>query len=226
MASSILRYTKIVCEAFPEVKGKLKYESNSMIGRLKLDDRHLNLLYNYADFVLHSGIVSEATKIYLTSIETSPMDAIRAYNRINEGVYGEISAKKASNHLYYDTKRLLELFPDDMLANIIYKKGDIAFYEDMLRNAISKKTGKSLLGKISIFQIPAAISKEKPTEEELDNFFMLFAPYTKSMVKYVNSQLSRDVIGYLNYIASKSNKTPEEKEILDRLKQLDKREEE
>jgi len=46
------------------------------------------------------------------------------------------------------------------------------------------------------------------------------------MVKYVNSQLSRDVIGYLNYIASKSNKTPEEKEILDRLKQLDKREEE
>lgn len=57
MASSILRYTKIVCEAFPEVKGKLKYESNSMIGRLKLDDRHLNLLYNYADFVLHSGIL-------------------------------------------------------------------------------------------------------------------------------------------------------------------------
>ena len=138
--SSILRYTKLAYETFREVNGVLKVNTSSQVGKMGLSDRSYAFLKSYIDFVMNSGVISEVTKIYLKSIENNPMDAIRAYNSLNEG-YKLITPKQASNHIHYDTKRLLELFPDDMLMKIMHKKGDIQFYEDVLQNAINRKMG-------------------------------------------------------------------------------------
>ena len=219
--SSILRYTKLAYETFREVNGVLKVNTSSQVGKMGLSDRSYAFLKSYIDFVMNSGLISEVTKIYLKSIENNPMDAIRAYNSLNEG-YKLITPKQASNHIYYDTKRLLELFPDDMLMKIMHKKGDIQFYEDVLQNAINRKMGRNTLGKISVLQLPAIPSSEKPTDDELDRFFTMLAPYTKNRIKYVEEKIPKQAVSYINYISTKKNPTADEQEILQRLEHLQK----
>lgn len=101
--SSILRYTKLAYETFREVNGVLKVNTSSQVGKMGLSDRSYAFLKSYIDFVMNSGVISEVTKIYLKSIENNPMDAIRAYNSLNEG-YKLITPKQASNHMINDAK--------------------------------------------------------------------------------------------------------------------------
>ena len=221
--ASILRYTKEVYKTFKEVNGNYKLDTTSLIGKLKLKDEDYAFLASYLDFVMNSGVLSSETKIYITSIENNTTDAVRAYN-LNNPSY-QISTKKMTNHIYYDTKRLLELFPDDMITKIIYRKGDLEIYKAMLENALKTRCKKTLLKEVSILALPSTILSEKPTDKEIDEFFVMFSPYTKKIISIVESELSRNVIGYINYISSKSKNsiTDEEREIISRLEALGKK---
>lgn len=213
--AEILRYTKMVSDAFLEVNGVLKLSMSSQIGKRKLSDRKINFLREYLRFVKESGLLSKASMIYLESIESDPNKAIRTYNATS-GKYKQISAKKAYNSFYYDAKKLAQLFPDDMIKNVIFYKCDMEFYETTLQNAINRKVGKAFLGKMTILKLPPMVSKEKPADIELDTFFYLLAPYTKEAIERVEKEIPKNVVGYINYIGSKKEHTEEEKAILDR----------
>lgn len=219
--ADIMRYTKMVNDAFIEKNGNLKVNVNSPIGKRKLNERTMSFLAKYLRFVKESGLLSEPSKIWIESIESNPMDAIRTYNATS-GKYKQITPKQASNHIYYDTKKLLEFFPDDMLRNVIFKKCDIAFYESALENAISKKTKKTFLGKMTILKLPSVISQEQPTSEEIDDFFTLFEPYTKESIKQVEKMIPKNVIGYINYIAVKKERSENEQALINKLTLLEK----
>lgn len=215
----ILSYTKLVYMAFKEVNGKLKFDTSSMIGQKKLGEDSKSFLEDYINFVMNCRILTNTTKIYLASIENDLQEAIRAYNATaNE--FNQITSKKASNDTYNDTQKLLKYFPEDMLCNVINKKGDLDYYKAQLNLAIGKKLGQMPLGKNSVLKIPLIVTKEVPSEEEIDEFFMLYAPYTKAKIKKVEEQLPMNVVGYMNYISNKSNLTEEEKAKLDRLNSL------
>lgn len=215
--SDFLRYTKMVSDAFVEVNGNLKIDPSSQLGKRKLSDRTMNFLKEYIKFVKESGLLSEPTMIYMESIEHNPMDAIRTYNATS-GTYKQISARKAYNSFYYDTKKLTQLFPDDMLKKVIFTKCDIEVYEATLRAAINKKMGKSFLGKMTVLKLPSTVCQEKPADDELDMFFTLFEPYTKEAIRQAEELIPKNVVGYINYIASKKDQTEEEKAILNRVK--------
>ena len=217
--SNILRYTKEVYKSFKEDNGRYKLASTSMLAKRKLGDNANNFLADYITFVMKSNVISEVTKAYIESFENKVSDIVTAYNLNNQ--YKQITSKQMHNHLYYDEKRLRSLFADDMIMNIVYKKADICLYETMLESAKTKGKKKWLLEKQSILNLPPVISNEVPTEEELDHFFMLYAPYTKRMVKKVMEQLPTNVIGYLNYLSDKHDLTDEEKMHLMRLEILD-----
>ena len=217
--SSLLRYTKDVYKSFKEDNGRYKLNPYSMIAKQKLGDRTNRFLSDYLTFVMNSNIVSEVTKAYITSIETKVSDVVAAYNLNNQ--HRQITSKQMHNHLYYDEKKLCALFCTDMLLNVLYKKADITVYETMLACAKNKNEHNSLLDKQSVLEVPLAFSSEVPTEEDFDQFFMLYAPYTKKMVKRVTEQLPMSVVGYLNYLSNKQNLTIEEEQYLERLELLD-----
>lgn len=216
----IMYYTKEVCEAFKEVNGKMKIDMTSRLGRMKLDDRRLAFLSRYDNFVLHSGVVSEVTRIYLNSVESNPHEAVRVYNE-RRGELGKFKSKKVSNHLYYDTKRLLEFFDDDMLPNVIHKKDDITLYEGMLEAAINKKMGLNKLQENCVLKLDSGVSNEVPSEDAINNFFMLYAPYTKKMVGRVTEQIPVNVVRYFNYILNKRGLSDDERLLIQRLQMLD-----
>ena len=63
----ILKYTKMVNDAFIEVNGSLKVSTSSQIGKRNLSDRKMDFLREYIRFVKESGLLSQASLIYLDS---------------------------------------------------------------------------------------------------------------------------------------------------------------
>lgn len=218
---NILEYTKDVYDAFTEVNGNLKINTSSTIGRRKLSDRKMKFLEEYIRFVTESGLLSQASLIWFDSAEKNRMDAIRAYNATC-GKFKQIDNKKAYNRFDYDRRKLLELFRDDMLHNVIFTSCDISSYEADLQYAISKKTKQTFLGKMTMLKLPSAINQEQPTDEEIETFFTLLGPYTKEAIQQVESMIPKNVVGYINYIANKKERSEDEQALINRLELLEK----
>lgn len=217
--ASILRYTKEVYRTFKEVNGNYKLDTSSAIGRMNLGNESFRFLASYLDFVMNAGVIGKATKIYIEAVENNLMDAIHAYNQ-GKSELEQIKDRQAWNQVGYDTRKLLTFFPDDMITNIIYKRGYLEIYEAMLQSAINKKLKKSVIQDMSALKIPMVFEKTRPTEAEFDRFFQLYAPYTKETIKMIEEQLPRNVVGYYNYITSKGTLTEDEKIALERLKNV------
>ncbi len=218
--NKLMEMTQNVFRAFDNVNGNMKLNKGSMIGRMNPDSEVVAFLEMYLHFVMQTDIVSDVTRIFITSMENSPHEAIRAYNK-NHGIHEQISAKKAANHFYYDSKRLMEFFPEDMITNLLYGKGDVGVYCAMLQSAVIRKMGRANLNQMTVLNLPVTVSSEVPSDTEMDEFFVMFAPYSKKVVSQVEQKLSKKVIGYLNYLSNKKSRTTEEEQVMNRLSELE-----
>ncbi len=219
--NKILRGTKLVYEGFVYENGVWKYNSSSALAKYKPDGRVVQFLKDYIDFVFFSGIISEVTKIWLDSPESSPTVAVQLYNDKKDNESERIPMKKVNNHVYYDGKRLLECFVnDEMIVDLLIRDGkDIDMYEASLKNAVQRKAGKSLFGEYYTIKTPLSMNKEKPNDVEITEALLALEPYAKVKVEEVEKKLSGElagVIGYVNYIYSKTNRTQEEEELVNR----------
>lgn len=214
--NKILRYSKEIAKSYHEENGQYKIEVNSMVYKRKLGDRINTFFARYLLFVMNSNVISTVTKEYIKSFETNVADIVAGYNLQNE--YAPINSKKMHNHLYYDGKKLASLFTEDMLEKLLFGKGDVVLYEAMLENAISQHVKESNLGRHSVLNIPNTLCNTKPSEEDIETFFRLFATYTKAEVERVSGLLPEHVSGYFNYLLAKKELDEKEEELLGVLK--------
>ncbi len=221
--NKILRGTKLVYEGFVYEDGVWKYNAASALAKYKPDGRVVQFLRDYIDFVMFSGVVSDVTKIWLESSESSPTAAVKLYNERKANKSEKIPMKKVNNHIYYDGKRLLECFVnDEMIVDLLLHNGkNIDIYEASLKNAVQRRSGKSLFSEYYSIQVPLGINKVKPDDVEVTKALLVLEPYAKVKVEEAERKLSGElagVIGYVNYIYSKSNRTAEEEDLLDRFR--------
>ena len=212
----ILRYTRFVYQSFAKERGKYKLASLNRLSGKPLSDREIEFLRRYIEFVAES-VVSDTTRVYLNAVEDRPSEIVARYNS-DKDEWKRITAKQMTNHIYYDTQKLLKLFPDDMLTKVLSKKGNLDIYEAMLENAIDQKLGKSPMHQACVLKLPTNVCEERPSEDEIDRFFQLYLPYTKKIIKVVEDDIPVNVVGYMNYLLGKKTLSPEEKEIKERLK--------
>lgn len=215
----ILRSTQVLYRSYRNVNGTWKLDGYSPLAKMALSNESYKFFGNFLDFVMTSGILSDTTMIYIQSIEDNLQDAIRLYNA-DANAYDKISPKKASNHFYYDAKRLHEFFPDDMIVQIQLKKADLEVCKALLQTAINKKLGKSQISKYCILNIPAGICTKVPSAQELDDLLKMLLPYTNKTVSEVEKNIQPDTVKYLNYVLNKENLTAEEKLVVNRFKSL------
>lgn len=220
--TTIIDYTKSVYQSFKNIGGRFVIDQSAKGKWKTFNDETIQFLADYLDFITSSGCLHKETMIWLDSTERRGIDAIRSYNDLHNEEEGfiPISEKSARNRMDHDKRRLLKMFPEDMLKNIYFGKADLEVYRAVLQSVINKKLGKNILGNGSVLKIPCIIQKDKPSDDLIDVFFELYAPYTKAMLRKIEEQLPREVIGYLNYISAKGINTPEEKVLLARLTQM------
>lgn len=216
---SILRYTKNVHHSYKKEHEKYKLISSSWVSNLKLSNDANRFLADYIGFVMSANVLSNITKIYIQSYCNKPADIVFEHNS-SVSYMEQITAKQLANHIYYDTKRLDDMFPDDMLLKIFSRKGNLDEYWAYLKAAIDKKFGKTFLNSNCILDLSKAVSIEKPSEEDIKIFFNIYALYTKKYVSSVVDQIPENVVQYINYIMTKDNPTDDEKIIIEKLKKL------
>ena len=216
---SILRCTKEVYHSYKKEHGKYKLDTYSHIGKLKLSNEANQFLADYIGFVMSANVLSDITKIYIQSFCNKPSDVVLEHN---SSVTDEeqITAKQLGNHIYYDTKRLDDMFPDDMLLKVFSNKGRLDEYRAYLKAAIDKKYGKTFLNNNSILDLSTTMGMEKPSEEDIKKFFALYAPYTKKYVASISNQIPENVVQYINYIMSKGEINDNEEGIIKRLNKI------
>ncbi len=217
----ILKGTRTIYRCFRKENNQWKYIPTSVISQWEPDSRALAFFTEYLDFVMSGGILSDTTRIWMDSIEDQPTAAVRLYNE-NKPEVEKIVMKKVYNHIDYDGNRLLRYFPDDMIINIIRKTGDMDFYEQCLQDAVQKKYGQSFLSEHLIFRVPLGFVKERPSDSDIFEFICTIQGYTRATVQKREAELPGNVAKYINYIAMKTDRTPEEEEILERVRKIDK----
>ena len=216
----ILKGTRTIYKCFVKENNQWKYIPASVISKWEPDARALAFFSEYLDFVMSGGILSDITRIWMDSIEDKPTDAVKLYNE-NKPEWEKIVMKKVYNHIDYDGNRLLRCFPDDMIANIIRKTGDMDFYEQCLQDAVHKKYGQSFLSEHLVLRVPSGFEKERPSDNDIFEFLYTIQGYTRTAVEKKEAELPVNVAKYINYIAAKTDRTPEEEEILERVRKID-----
>ncbi len=216
--TSILKTTKLIYGMFIRVNGRWKYNPSADIYHWNPTDRAIRFFQKYMDYIFFKMVPNEVTTFYLERATTDkPADIAREYNDEHEV---KVNAKKVSNSLYYDNRRLLEVFPDLMLYDILRNKGDMDSYESRLDYVMQKDSENSFLKSICILDLPAGFTTEKPSEADVLSFIWEIEPYIRNNIAKLMKELPMNVVGYINYVAAKKNRTAEEESFLEKIKRM------
>ncbi len=102
--TSILKTTKLIRSMFVRVNGQWKYNPAADIYHWNPNDRAVRFFKKSLDFMFNKLVPNEMTTFYLERATTDkPTEIAKEYNDEHEV---KVNAKKVSNSLYYDNKRL------------------------------------------------------------------------------------------------------------------------
>ncbi|RMC97798.1 hypothetical protein D9O40_14310 [Clostridium autoethanogenum] len=200
----IMKMTKIVYRSFMNKDNNLFDKPFRRLAELELEKERQDFLKDYIDFIMHSDIVAETTKIYIRSPFDSVASSIADYNRtLPEGIKS-INIKTAESNCNNNTNKLLEYFPDDMLYSVIYSKNcDLEHYNKLLDLAIAKRCKKNKIFNNLILKLPTDVElQDSLDEDEFSDFVKIIAPYLRTHIKYLEENISCKAVGYLFYLIS------------------------
>ena len=73
---------------------------------------------------------------------------------------------------------------------------------------------------MTILKMPGTVNSERPSDEAINEFFIMFAPYTKKSIAEVEQLMPKEVVGYINYIANKKERSDDEEALIQRIKHI------
>ncbi len=214
-----IKNIKILYRAFYKVNGQYKLNPASPLAHRHLAADTCAFLMDYLDFVMNSGLLDDVTKVYIKSIEDTPREIARLHNE-NADESAQITTKMIANHRDYDEKRLAKYFDGALIKDLLGGKGDVNICRAALNHAIQERLGKSLLSGLTSLKLPRTFSTTPPDVLDLNLFLYMIEPYTKRGIDAVERELSPEVVGYINYLSAKTNRTEEEEKILQKVREL------
>lgn len=216
-----IKSIKILYRAFYKVNGQYKLNPASPLAHRHPAADTCTFLGDYLDFVMNSGLLSDVTKAYITSMEDTPREIARVYNE-NREENEQITTKMLANHRDYDEKRLAKYFDGALIRDLLGGKGDVNICRAALNHAVQERLGKSLLNGLTSLKLPRIFCTTPPDTLDLNLFLYMIEPYTKRVIHSVEAELSPEVVGYINYLSAKTNRTEEEEKILQKVRELGK----
>lgn len=180
------------------------------IGRRNIGKERDDLIKRYITLIMNTKIVNEAMKIYLRG-HSSVAATFKSHNQtLSEG--DQIVIKTAQSNVNYSTKKLLEYFPDNMIAKLTSNSPcDLADYKKRLALAESDYAQKSKLLDNLMLKLPRVALQDYLDEEEFSSFIGLIAPFFKKHIKYLEDNLPGKAVGYMQFLMSSPQITSAQK---------------
>lgn len=217
---NILKSTKLVYTCFYNEDGHIQSEVSGKIKRMNLAEPSVAFLRGYIEFIMQSKLLNEAAVIYIKS----PYDAVKsvfvAYNQQNPKE--PINIKTAISNIDYNRRKLIKVFDEDMLMQIIYSSStpDLDKYWKQLEAAMEKYSCGNIFDTKLMIRLPKTVSPVEVEEERITDFMEAIGAYripTKKMVEESIATDYKDVISFLNYLAQCPHKSEWQEDIWEQL---------
>ena len=214
--NNILSFTKLVYQCFSNDDGEIIKEPTGKIKRLKLPQENLDFLYDYISFAMNSEMLNKISKIYVMS-EVEGIDAIfNHYNRMHPE--DKINLKTARSNLNYNRTKMIKVFDEDILEQVIYfpGKADLVKYRNQLDWANVRFSKSNIFSTKLMIDLPRDTGKVKPSEDSIIGFMEAIEVYRKAkkaMIEKTIVEEYEDVIKYFNYLSLVSHRSDEEEEL-------------
>lgn len=214
--SKLMKISREVYNCFTDRDGHITEQPTGSIARMKLPEDNVRFLRCYLEFLLGSKVLNEAARIYIASNYASIKSTFAGWN--NDHPDKALNVKTAISNLDYSRRKLLTLFDEDMLANVIYHshKADMTRYWEQLRSASDRYSKASALGNCLMIKTPTAVSSKAVEQSDIEDFMAAVAPYRLSTKKKVESAIEdayAPVMGYINYLSTLLERTPEQEAV-------------
>lgn len=218
----IMKMTKMVHRCFMDKDDNLYDKPIGRLSELRLAKEREDFLKEYINFIMHSVIVAETTKIIIRSPFDSVASAVTDYNRTLPEGKKDINIKTAESNCNNNTNKLLEYFPDDILYNVIYSKNcDLDYYNQLLDLATAKKGKKNKMLDNLMLKLPAKVEiQDNLDEDEFSAFVSMIAPYFKKYIRWQEQNIPEKAVGYLYYLISARKLEGEHRERYNLLKEM------
>lgn len=176
--------------------------------KLDISDERIEFLRQLVDLLLNTKWLNEETKMYLKDKFIT-----------KEGVYENLKYSGRSvnlntirSNIHNDIKKVASAFGERFLVEVVgYPNSDITSYKKILAEIRMKKSNTKLLDNIAL-QLPKGDDTTSVTQEEFDEFISIIKPYTRNQMRFISSELSNSVVGYIKYILSSSLLTDVDKQ--------------
>ncbi|GAB6152548.1 hypothetical protein JCM17380_12980 [Desulfosporosinus burensis] len=217
---SIISLTREVYHCYMRDDGSLYERPIGSIARRNLSKNQDDFLKRYIDLIMNTKIVSDTTKIYITSTLPSVASVIKQHN-VALVEHKQVNIKTAQSKIDYDGKKLLNYFTGDMLSQVIgFSNCDLCEYNKMLNLAISDYKKRNKLLDNIMLTLPRVPVVDSLSDEELHDFIQIISPFIKKHRHYVESNIPKNAVGYLLYLTSTPSLSGRHKEHYDLLKQI------
>lgn len=182
--------------------------------KMQLSSEKVKFIKNYLTLIMNTNIVSDTTKMYIRcnsdrAIKPSFEAIIRERNK--KGIMPPLNLNTCLSKITYDTKKLRQYFPDDMLEKLKnVNTHNISSYQDGLYRAIAKYSPERAICKNLVLKFPMTGINEKLTDSEFADLLKIIEPYTTKYVDQLIKGIPERYLQYFNYLIYVENK-----EVLD-----------
>ena len=175
-------------------------------GNKNLESRRITLLRQFIDTLLHTDVIHDDSKRYLTTKHISLSEYARQYK-------SQEKEDTVTQRINRDINKIKRLFNERIIVDIVeYKNNDIGLYEKKLSEVLHKNTNMHLLDEKVALKIPKGGDATKATLEDLDDTIKIIKPYIKAHMQAISNDLNKDAVAYIRKILSSTLLTEEEQE--------------
>lgn len=189
-----------------------------------IEEEVVEFVSDYFHFLIESNFLNECTIMWLNSNMGSVRAAVEVYNDQCDEL-DKLNLNTAQSKIEYDKKKLKKYFNEDMLFNVMtYPEKWLEEYRNILdsmcREYFNDKEYKSNM----IIDIPKnSINKELDDYSfvKLTNFIERYSKkYVNSIQRYESKEITKDMIGYYNYLISSKRLSKVDSDRLEIIKNL------
>lgn len=215
---SILGELKVVIYDMVDSYGDITDLPRGTTGKRNLTNNRVKLLTDIIILLRDTKIITEATRYYVFNRYMTIKDANEAvhYNKTKEEIDKQFN--NSLSKIQYDKKKLSEALGKRIIIDILYNNTDISEYEKLVAEQYMKYSTRNGLRDNLGIEIPNNCITSEIDDESFNEFISIIAPYSKSQMAFIESNLDSNACGYFNYILSMPNLGSKDRERLDRLK--------
>lgn len=182
----------------------------SIANKLDNDKELIDFFKQFVNLLVNTRMLCNETKIYIT-------DMYITYKGVCDKLY-EITGKEPNfstvqTKTYADKVKILRYFGDSFLVDLIYykDKNSLGYLTEQLEKAYAKYGNSNLLRLGLALKIPDSEEmKDSLPDEQFKEFISIIAPYTKSQMQFIESNLDKDALAYCRYLLNNTSLKSEE----------------